>query len=305
MLAAVLVCVMGLGMSCASRTAPDPRTTSLNTVIATIPPLYGLVRPLLPDTVRVEMLIGPGQSAHGHRLTPSEVASARTADVIFAVGLGMEEGALEQFERDKPDHQTIAVFADVVDRHLVAEHEHEEGHDHADIHLWLDPVLAERFVEAAAQVLIARAMQSTAGLELADQIAARRDEWLDRIRSVDADYRRALAPYQGQTVLTQHPAFGLLLERYGLHEFSLRKTSGEGGPSASELADALRTVKEHAVVAVFLEPQEPSALPRRIAERANLPVGTLDPLGGGDWEQFMRRNLEALVTTLSAGRQTP
>ncbi|MCL4220464.1 MAG: metal ABC transporter substrate-binding protein [Phycisphaerales bacterium] len=292
---------------CQRGQAPDGH--DLRVVVATIPPIRGLIRPLLPESVHVVMLVEPGQNAHGHRLTPAQVATARTADVIFAVGLGMEEGALEQFQRHRPVRQQIGVFAEMVDVGFSGQahegHDHA-GHDHAshaDMHVWIDPVLSAEFVEAAAAMLIERVRPSQPAL--AEQVAARRDALLATIKAIDAAYAQRLAPFAGQSVLTAHPAFARMLERYGLHEVSLSATSGHAGPSAAELSAALRTVRERGVVAVFLEPQAPAALPRRIAEQAGLPLGTLDPLGSGDWERMMESNLDALVATLSEAAARP
>lgn len=304
----VLTVAMAHGLGGCGR-GETPARDHLQLVVATIPPVRGLIRPLLPESVKVVMLVEPGQNAHGHRLTPSQVATARSADVIFAVGLGMEEGALEQFQRDRPAHQQIGVFAELVDVGLSAGghegHDHA-GHDHAshaDMHVWVDPVLSGAFVEAAAAMLIERVRASQPAL--ADDIAARRDALLTQIKDIDAEYAERLALFAGQSVLTQHPAFARMLDRYGLHEVSLSTTSGHAGPSAAELSAALRTVRERGVVAVFLEPQAPAALPRRIAEQAGLPLGTLDPLGSGDWERMMQSNLDALVETLSKAAARP
>lgn len=303
LLVLVLAGLFGLG---ACRRGEAPGGDRLQSVVATIPPIHGLIRPLLPDSIRVVMLVPAGQNAHGHRLTPAQVATARTADVIFAVGLGMEEGALEQFERDRPRHQQIGVFALMVDVGFEDDGHSHAGHDcasHADMHVWIDPVLSGDFVRAAAAMLIERVRASQPAL--AEDIAMRRDGLLAQIGAIEAEYARRLAPFAGQSVLTQHPAFARMLDRYGMHEVSLSTTSGHAGPSAAELSDALRTVRERGVVAVFLEPQAPSALPRRIAEQAGLPVGTLDPLGSGDWEAMMRSNLDALVNTLSRASLRP
>lgn len=283
----------------------------LHSVVTTLPPIHGLIRPLLPDAIEVDMLVEPGQNAHGHRLTPAQVATARAADVLFAVGMGMEEGALEQFQRDRPAHQLIGVFAEMVDVGFGGDGHSHEGHDHedhdcashADMHVWIDPALCAEFVEAAAAMLIARVNDTQP--TLAADIAARRDALLAQIKAIDAAYAERLAPFAGQSVLTQHPAFARMLERYGMHEFSLSTTSGQAGPSAAELSAALQTVRDRGVVAVFLEPQAPSALPRRIAEQAGLPIGTLDPLGGGDWKALMGSNLDALVDTLAKANSRP
>jgi len=292
-----------VALACCARSAePNPRR--LEHVVATIPPLAGLVRPLLPETIEVVSLIEPGQGIHGHRLNAAQLARARTADVIFAVGLGIEESTLPNLVQNKPEGQQIAIFADMLgiqDGH--ADNDHDHAHSNGvDPHLWLDPDLAAQFVMRASELLIDRA---GAGSDKGSAIADRRDRWLSRIAEIDRAYASALEPYRGSAVLTQHPAFGRLLERYGLHERPLQAVSAAAGPSAGEVAEAVRAASAQGVVAVFLEPQSSAELMQRIASRSGLPVETLDPLGYGDWEQLMRSNLDALVRALEAGARRP
>lgn len=287
--------------------APAPETTGhapLRRVVSTIVPLDALVRPLLPDRVECRAVIGVGEAVHGHRASPAEVAIVREADIVFAVGLGIDAGILDPLVRNPDPRQGLVIFAEVVgtDPHQSAgDHDHET-HDHGahgiDAHLWLDPVLAALFVETAAETLAGRALAAD-DAALADEIRERSAAWLVRIRAVDDAYRERLAPFRGRTVLTAHPAFGRLLTRYGLGEVSFSPLSPHSAPSPAQLAEAVRFAHEHGAAAIFTEPLAPRGAAEAVAERTGLPLGTLDPLGNGDWEAMMNANLDAFVAALT------
>src|SRR5215831_13637893 len=95
--------LLALGTSalwgCPSGSAP-PTPTSTR-VVATIPPLAGLVSPLLAAGGTVRTLIPPTRSEHGYELTPEDVAALARADVVVYVGLGLEP-QVESFLKSHP-----------------------------------------------------------------------------------------------------------------------------------------------------------------------------------------------------------
>lgn len=286
-------------------TPAEPQAGTLDKVITTITPVQGLIRPLLPPAVDCVSIIGPGEAVHAHQATPAEIAQARTADFALAVGLGIDSATLDAISKTLARSGTLIIFAEVVgatSNHTDDGHDHAAGHQctAAETHLWLDPILAAAFAEHAAAAL-AQAAADNNQPDLATDIRARAQTWVARIHAVDDQYRQRLAPFAGRTILTTHPAFGLLLERYGLHEKSFSPTSPHSAPSPAQLAEAVLFARDQHASAVFTEPQAPRGIAETVARRTGLPLGTLDPLGDGDWEAMMLANLDALEAALSAG----
>lgn len=302
-LATMLAAFVLVGCGKPSGEQPEPLTR----IVTTIPALAGLVGPLLPESVSCESLLSPGQSIHGHRMSASQIARASSAQIIFGIGLGLEEGALEYFERTARPTQRVLAFATLVG--IESSHAHTHAHNHnpddpedacidehgLNPHLWLDVQQCLLFVEAAGEAL---AKYSTDEV-LAHDIRARTITMVERIRAIDAEYAAALAPHRGRAILTQHAAFAPLLDRYGLREIAIHRTGGETSPTPGEVAAAVRTLTENKVAAIFVEPQMSDAFARRLAADTRLPIGTLDPLGRGDWFELMRTNLAQLVEALN------
>jgi len=306
-----------LALASCSPGSDAPQDGSLGRVVATLSPVEALIRPLLPGEISCEAIIGPGEGVHGHRVSPAELAQTRSADVVFAVGLGLDSSILTDLQQRPGDGQTVVVFADIVNiqsppDQACGEHDHSDDHGHehdghehgrVDPHLWLDPVLAASFVEGATGVLITRA-NSTGNTTLGDQIRSRSQAWLEKIHAIDQKYREQLSPFAGSVVLTPHPAFGRMLERYGLEEVSFSPASPHSLPTPAQVASAVRYARDKHASAIFTEPLAPVGLAEKISGQTGIPIGTLDPLGQGDWEAMMNANLDSLVRTLSAGANT-
>ncbi len=187
-LAIAVACMSMLGVSRANAAEPVPMR-----VVVTVPPLAGVVRPLLAEIdpkAEVRVLLQGGQSAHGMEPTPSDIAAIATCDVLVYVGLNLEP-RVASMVREKPvERRQIVCFAEVVglqekgkpepnapgakpkpagkdkghDDHDGHDHDHDHDHDHADEHdhaapgyvdqhLWLDPSLVRRLVPAVREAI--------------------------------------------------------------------------------------------------------------------------------------------------------
>jgi zinc transport system substrate-binding protein len=269
-----------------------------------IPPLMGIAREVLPEGCEIVSLVKPGQSEHGVEYLPSDIAALSKADLIVHVGLGLEPALDHLLPKLREQGTGIVNFAESLgikgdgshdcSRHGHA-HDHAHAHDHedhaqsVDPHLWLDPVLVEKFVVA----LDASASGSNV-------LSERGKAAIERVRALDALYREKLQPYQGARIVTHHAAFGRLAERYGLEIVTSFRGVEGADPTPGDLARMSMHLRKSGVRAVFVEPQFDGSVPRRLAEHAGVPVGTLDPLGDGDWFGMMRTNLDELVRVLSA-----
>ena len=90
--------------------------------MVSIPPLEGLVRPLLPADAEVKVLVPPGQTPHGFELAPSDVVTVANADVVVYVGLYLEP-QLEKLLRN----QDTSWRREGARQRCVTRTEHEKG----------------------------------------------------------------------------------------------------------------------------------------------------------------------------------
>jgi len=161
--------------------------------------------------------------------------------------------------------------------------------------VWLDPVLVMRAVPALADAVMEAAR--LAGTDAGD-VAGRRDALLARLGALDESFRTALAPFAGASIVTHHSAWGRLAERYGLHVAAVVREIESAEPTPGAIAASVEAIKSKQVKTVFVEPQFNPDAARRIAQAALVRVGTLDPLGDGDYFVMMEANLGELAKGL-------
>ena len=288
--------------SCTSRD-PAPRTGPLRIVVS-IPPLVGLVRPLVTADHEITMLIKPGQSCHGHEMTPADAAAIARADVVFYVGLGLEP-QIEGMLKSRPDsRRRVVCFADAVgiraDDHAHHHHGPDEACDHGpvDPHLWVDAALVKQLIPALGNAV----REAMRGRATEVQIAQSREAeamLLANVAELESELRGVLKPATGQSIVTHHDAFSRLVEAHGITVAAVIRPIATDEPTPAEIATAVRALREQGARGVFIEPQFSSLAASRIAESAGVPLGRLDVLGDGDWFAMMRANAHEIARVLA------
>lgn len=290
-------------------------------VVVSIAPLKGLVEPLLPPGTRVVMLVPPGVSEHGYEIPPAGLAELARADLVVYVGMGLEPQVEKFLATHARSGRRVVEFADLSSAPAASPagtptptidhtaHRHDESgaciHPEGDPHLWLDPVQAGGLVERVAAEL--QAWGESRGLSLAERaaIAERAKALLQRLDALHLSYSARLAKTLRKRIVVTHDAFGLLATRYGFQTVALKGLNA-GEPTPKALEAAAKAVRAEGIPVVFVEPQLSKAAGERLAAALGVPTRTLDPLGTGDYFDFMLKNLDALALALGVeGEQPP
>ncbi len=277
--------------------------------VVTIAPLAGLVKPLLPASAEVKILMAPGRSEHGEEFTADDLATLAKADVVVLVGM-MLEPKVEAFLKDHPDPaRQVVNFADTVGIEGLAacDHDHAAGdhhhhHDAEDPHLWLDPNLVAKVVPAI-RTAVAAATKSTPDWN-ESKIAAAEADLLAEIKRVDDEYKAALAPHAGKGIVTHHAAWGRLADRYGLEVAEVLRPVESVEPDAAHTAAIIAAVKASGTGVIFVEPAYDRRSAERVAQAAGARLVTIDPLGTGDWDAMMRANLAGFLDAFTSSSPT-
>lgn len=309
---ALVVGVAGCEKKQPAPTAPPAATTAWPArmkVVVSIPPLKGLIEPLLPPGSSVTVLLPPGVSEHGYELPPAQIKEAINADMLVWIG-GMEpqvdalsKGNLRAARTDVRLADALGI--DVHDDHDHGKAEAHEGHGHGgegDPHVWLDPQSAKLIVQrVAAKVAALRPVP--AGAATTDgSAAAAAESLLARLDALDKEYRDGLASAKVRTIVVGHDAYGWLAKRYDLKTVAISGLSASE-PTAGDLQNAKEAVRANGLKAVLKEPQLNPAAAKSIADATGVEVLTLDPLGDGDYFLMMRENLAAIRAALGLGKK--
>ena len=239
-------------------------------VFVSIPPQKSFVEQVAGSLVHVQVLLPPGASPATYEPTPHQMASLKHADLYLSIGVPFEGRLLQKVAELIPELQ-------IIDCRRGVELVPMEGHRHGvangasfDPHIWLDPmrvkIIAGTIVDGIGGLL------PGATSDLNRNLGAFRDA-LDR---VDARVGERLAAFSGRELLVFHPAYGYFARRYGLRQLAV-EVEGKA-PSARQLAELVRVVRDSGQTTIFAQPQFSSAAAKTVAEALGCAVVELDPL---------------------------
>jgi zinc transport system substrate-binding protein len=292
-------------------------------IVVTIPPLMWPVTQLVgegtPDAVPAEvtLILRPGLSEHGFELTPVQMQAVRRADVVVMAGHGLEPPQVAALAGRSGWSAKVVSFEGIDETvllegdHADCDHDHDgagghaHDHDHAssvDPHMWLDPVAMKAFVGRVAEALRAAVEKSGRSdddkARLIRAINTRAAAAQKTCADIDAEHIRALTPLKDRAIVTHHNAYAYLCKRYGLKVAAVIRPVETVEPTPGDVMKAVKAIKEQKAGAVFVEPQFPAGIAKRIADTAKVRLESIDPLGDGDWAALMRSNMAALVRGL-------
>ena len=227
-----------------SASADKPR------VIATTTILGDLVRQVAGDSVDVEVLMPPGADPHEFEASVAQAARIRSADLVVANGLGLEERLEGTLDAARGDGVTVYEVGPELDPQPMTD-ENGQPTGATDPHVWLDP---DRMATAAG--LVAAQLADATGLDPAP-FQERASAYAAKAVAAgqEADAILAAVPAGQRLLVTNHDALGYFARRFNLTVLGTVIPGGStlAEPSATDistLADALQATD---VKAVFSE----------------------------------------------------
>jgi zinc transport system substrate-binding protein len=253
-------------------------------VLVTSYPLEYVAEQVGGAHVEVANLTPPGGDTHGLEPAPRDVAALGEADLVVHLSGGMQPAVDDVLEQQAPEHLVDA--AGVADRG-------------PDPHFWLDPL---RLAELGQQV--AGELAEVDPDHAADYTAAA--ERLEAaLTDLDQEYRDALAPCRGATLLAAHEAFGYLAERYGLRQVGVAGLDPQVEPAPGRLRRVAEEVTASGARTIFFEAAAGSSVAEVLAGDLGLTTDVLHPIervtADESYPELMAANLAALRRGLVCG----
>lgn len=291
-------------------------------VIATTSIIGDVVAQVGGETIDLTVLMGPGQDPHSYEPAAQDLTAVANAHIIFVNGWNLEEGLEDDLDNIGEDVPIATISANIEplafgedthddhedgDDHEEEGDEHEHGHSSADPHVWFSIHNVEQWVEnvehalsaldpANAEVYEANASAYVAELETLEDYAA---EQLSQI------------PEDNRFLVTNHDAFGYFAHEYDLSVLGtvIPGASTVAEPSASDLANLITAMQEHAVCTIFTETTVSDTLAQTVASELSgcdevqvlkLYTGAVGPEGSGidSYIGMFRANVDAIASGL-------
>jgi zinc/manganese transport system substrate-binding protein len=254
-------------------------------VVATFSILGDLVREVGGELLNVTSLVGPDVDTHTYQLKPTDARILATAQLLVSNGLGFE-GWLDR----------LAEAVSFKGRRIVAS---AGAPPDADPHCWQDVACTRRYVANIAEGLAAADSANAAAYR------ARATQYDQRLAALDAWIRGEIArvPEERRQAITGHNSFHYFGRAYHVRFSAPRGYSTDSDPTARDVANLIRQVREQKTKALFIENMTNPALITEIARDSGAVVGPRlysDALSKPDgpaptYEAMMRHNVGALV----------
>lgn len=285
-------------------------SSSRPTVVVSIFPIYDLTRQVAGADADVKLLLPAGRSEHTFDPTPREVEDVAKSRLGVLIGLGLDPWMEKLMKGAAPSARYLRA-GDVVKTMPIAldpiadEEAHAGGkkddddHDEKgalDPHVWLDPQNAIAITKAiGAELAVVDAAHAAAYRERAEKLAAQLD-------ALDKETEARIKTWKTRGFVTFHGSFTYFAKRYGLEILGVIEPFPGSTPTGAYIQKVLGVVRDKKIAAIFSEPQLDPRPAQIIATEAKIPLGTLDPVGGGpstgDYAAMIRFNVEALEKVL-------
>jgi zinc/manganese transport system substrate-binding protein len=223
------------------------------------------------------LISNPAQDPHLFEASPSAVRRIADAQIVIVNGVDYDPW-FDKLLLSNPNPKRIVISA--------AKLMNRKPGDNP--HLWYDPATLPRVAEAVTATL------SAADPAHAADYASNLNALLGSLKRIDARVAELRGKYKGTPVTATEPVFGLMAQALGLvmrnERFQIAMMNGTE-PSAHDLAEIERDLKERKVKVLFYNTQVSEVLTTRlrdIAKASNIPiVGLTETLPAGmhvqDW----------------------
>ena len=175
-------------------------------VVASFYPVYEFVKEIGGNKVDVTCLIPIGVEPHDYEPTIQQIQNAETADLVVYNGAGLEKWI------DK----IKAKFKVEASQGLNLLMSNDTGtFGTYDLHVWLDPILAELEVENIRDALVKIDPANT------QYYKANADRFIGKLNDLDDRIKTELATCNKKDFIAFHNAFTYFANRYGLNQHSV------------------------------------------------------------------------------------
>lgn len=252
-----------------SACSPQPASQE-KTLYVSILPIRSLVKEIVGEDFRIEVLVPPGASPETFEPTPRQFIGLNEAQLVFNVGLLEFETAL----LDKIEDRTkiVDLSRGIVRIEGSRAHAGRNGSDHAhgvDPHVWTSPRALQRMAENAYEAIHARWPDSA-------KYTANHARLQEELRQLDLRTAEKIARSGIRYFIIYHPALTYYARDYGLRQEAVEADGKE--PSAKRLTALIRQARKDGIGRILYQNQFPVSVVETIARDIGAECAEIDPL---------------------------
>ncbi len=258
-------------------------------VITTISTLNSFVQAVGANRVTVRNLVPVGASPEDYQPTPADIAALRTAAVLVENGAGLETWLQRILGGAKNPTMVRVVCADGLP---------VKG---LNPHLWMDPVLARRYVDKVRAALVSVDPAHAA------EYSTRATQYKLRLRQLQSSIQKQIdtIPNAHRNMIVFHNAWQYYNDRFGLRTIGVVEFSPGQEPNPQYIGQLVQLARAYQVRAVFAEPEYSPKLVQALAQSAGIKTveNLYDDSIGADrrvqnYEQMLQYDTDTIVSAL-------
>jgi zinc transport system substrate-binding protein len=270
-------------------------------IICSFYPMYILTQNVAADVpgVAVECMTNTQTGClHDYQLTPQDMKKLNSAWALVVNGGGMEtflEKAIALFPRLKVIETSEGIQLIGAEEH---QHESDDHHEHQfNPHVWVS-------VSGA----ISEVKNICKGLMAIDSVNAQKyrsnaEKFIGSLEELKRKMHQELSVISDRNIVTFHDAFPYFAREFNLNIVAVIEREAGSEPSARELTEVIKLIREKKVKAIFIEPQYPAKSAQMISRETGKKLYTLDPVVTGPFHpdayiSIMEKNLKVLKEAL-------
>lgn len=280
-------------------------------IIATIKPLYSLVKNVSGRENNVTLLVRSNASPHHYQLRPSDIKKLKNADVIFLIDDTFEV-FLSRYLANQKLKAKIVKLSETKGLKILKIRKNQDlltgttGHcncsSHKDIHFWSDIDNAKRIVLKIAETL------SDLDPKHKKYYEDNAYSTVYKLDDLDREMTLKVSLINNKNFIVFHDAYQYLERKYGLSNVGTIAVRNKMNYGAKTISQIQKIIKDKYVKCIFAEHQFSGDVVRNIAENAKIKYNYLDIEWGESYitakpEEYyfimMRNNAKNLVECLS------
>lgn len=270
--------VMLLG-GCQERSRQD------NVMYVSIAPIKYLVKQIVGDDFRVEVLVPAGASPESFEPTPRQFIELNSSRLIFGTGLlDFERALLNKVENRS---KIIDLSRGITPIAGSCSHTHHSHHCHhgIDPHIWCSPTELQTMAENAFTAIRAEMPDSVKYEERYNVLC---QQLLDLNEEVAEMCRYSRLPY----FVIYHPALTYFSRAYGIEQVAVEKEGKEAG--IKRIAQIIDRARKDGVTRVFYQSEFPKSSVEAICSEIGAEAVEINPLDENIIENL--REITRLIT---------
>lgn len=274
-------------------------------VVTSIKPLGLIAKDVLGELANVEVLVPATSTPHNYTMKMSDARKLAKADKVIWLGGNLEQFLVKTI-KGLPSKQVItinvqeALVSDddggdhnaktpIKSNHYHQSYQHQgkdhHHHNHQDLHIWLDPNLAQEIAEKIGNAVISELQQQGFENESA-KVSERLKQVLANYKELDKQLASKFEPLQSIGFIVYHRAYDFLVERYDLRQIGYVSESPEIPIGVKQRAELGETVKQQKSIGpvncLFVERLHQSKSAKEVAQQLDVQLQAVDILGSSN-----------------------